>query len=1591
MRKIYILTSLYILVNAFSLSAQLANWSALLPAFFPTNASGQIHGISRVSQLKFHPTSSSKMYAVSARGGLFISTNGGTNWNVAPGCDVMPSSSFASVCIDITNDQVIYLGAGDHNYYSLGGAAGVWKSTNGGTTFTQTTLNNKIIVEMVMDPNDHNVIVAVTDGGVYKTINGGSSWTLKTASRQFDDLKQKTPTSRVLFAATRDSAFFRSPDFGDTWSQITSGIVLPSGVTNGNGCRVAVTPADTNVVYLGMVANSGLIYKSTDGGTSFTAMKTTVPPYLTYYDNLSTSSGQGDYNFGIGVDRVNANILYLVAHNVWKSTDGGATWAQLTNWYAKVHTDMHQVIVSPYNTGQVWDMNDGGVWLSTDGGNNWVPKSDGIYGYEIYHGSCSPTRRDMVTIGTQDNGELYANSTAWFTNRGGDWQSHGVFDYRANSSMVYYFDPDWGGIPLPKRRLVNGSDASYGLPATATNLSDIAFNRSNINLAFAADTLIFRTTNLTVTTPSWTEILNTGRRIVAVHSSVADANRLYVITDNQLMYVSTNALSVTPTFTSYALPNTTNNAASITTVKLSPNTIYVTCNTKVYRSTDNGVNWTNITYNLPSVNHVRVLADEYYSANELVFIASNNAVYYKTVSAGSWTIYNTNLPSRTSIVDMSIYNDSTSNTLLRVATYGRGIWETAITNLHSLNAAFAADNTNPCAGTTVQFSDLSVGNVTSRSWSFPGGTPPTSTSATPSVVYNANGSYNVTLTVSDGVSNSTATQTNYIVTAGTALPLTEGFEGATDPPSGWKNIDKGTAGYLWTKTSVAGGFGTSANSMFFDNYSWNVPGEKDELQVERLDFSGFTSLTLTFDVAYQVYSGYSDSLVVLISTDCGTNFTRVYNKGGSTLSTAGSATADFVPTAAQWRTETVNLNAYVGQANVIVEFQNVNGFGNNLYIDNINMNGTPATQAAIAIALSAGTNPQCAGASVTFTAFPTNGGTTPVYQWKINGTNTGTNSTTFSTSSLTNGQVVTCVMTSNLPGVTGNPATSNAITMTVNSLVAASVAIAAVPAGAICPGTNVTFTATPTNGGAPVYQWKKNGTNVGSNSATYADAALTNGNTITCDMTSTTACVTGSPATSNTITMVVNPNVTAGVSIAAVPAGAICSGTNVTFTATPTNGGTPSYQWTKNGTNVGTNSVTYADAGLANGNTINCLMTSTALCVTGSPATSATITMSVNSSVAASVAVAAVPAGAICPGTSVTFTATPTNGGTPSYQWKKNGTNVGTNSATYTDAGLADGNTITCVMTSSVTCVTGSPATSNTIAMTVNPNVVVGVSIAAVPSGPICAGTSVVFTATPVNGGASPAYQWRKNGTITGITTPTYTDANLSNGNVILCRLISNAPCVSGNPATSSLMMTVNPNVTAGVSIAAVPSGTICPGTNVTFTPTPVNGGTPSYQWKKNSTNVGNANTFSSSTLANNDTLKCVMTSNAACVSGSPATSNSIITMLGACTLTINLKAFIEGFYIHGADSMVAVIDPSNQPTLCDTVTLELADSASLLKIATSKAVINTHGQGIFNFTGLVSQHRYYIIFRHRNSLETWSKYSFLFSSSTMNFDFTTP
>jgi len=187
----------------------------------------------------------------------------------------------------------------------------------------------------------------------------------------------------------------------------------------------------------------------------------------------------------------------------------------------------------------------------------------------------------------------------------------------------------------------------------------------------------------------------------------------------------------------------------------------------------------------------------------------------------------------------------------------------------------------------------------------------------------------------------------------------------------------------------------------------------------------------------------------------------------------------------------------------------------------------------------------------------------------------------------------------------------------------------------------------------------------------------------------------------------------------------------------------------------------------------------------------------------------------------------------------------------------------------------GCSGPSKIFTVTVDPNLPVSILIST-PSNPFCTGSSVTFTAFPGNGGSTPLYQWKVNGANAGTNNPTYT-YNPVNGDQVQCVLTSSELCTIQNPATSAqYLMTAIPGIAAGVTIAAS-SNPFCPGSSVTFTATPINGGAPGYSWKVNGINAGtNSNTYSYNPNSG-DSVRCILTSNLPCVTGNPASSSKVI------------------------------------------------------------------------------------------------------------------
>ena len=339
----------------------------------------------------------------------------------------------------------------------------------------------------------------------------------------------------------------------------------------------------------------------------------------------------------------------------------------------------------------------------------------------------------------------------------------------------------------------------------------------------------------------------------------------------------------------------------------------------------------------------------------------------------------------------------------------------------------------------------------------------------------------------------------------------------------------------------------------------------------------------------------------------------------------------------------------------------------------------------------------------------------------------------------------------------------------------------------------------------------------------------------------------------------------------------ICAGTPVSFTSIPVNGGTnPTYKWFVNSVFTGITTPNYSFTP-ANNDVVNCELTSSIpTCISNNPATSNSITMTVNPNLPVSVTIAP-NANPICAGTLVTFTATPVNGGTtPAYTWKVNGITIaGANLSTYSYI-PANGDLVNCILTSSEICTSGNPASSIQHQVFVSPNLPGSITITA-SANPFCLGSSVTFTATPTNGGTTPSYLWKVNGINSGTNSPNYTYIPANNDQVS-CILTSTELCTSGNPASSIIItMIQNNSLPASVNITPT-SNPFCPGSSVTFTASPVNGGTtPSYIWKVNGNTVGTNSPTYSYNPANNDSVRCIMTSNLTCVTGSPASSSKII------------------------------------------------------------------------------------------------------------------
>lgn len=579
-------------------------------------------------------------------------------------------------------------------------------------------------------------------------------------------------------------------------------------------------------------------------------------------------------------------------------------------------------------------------------------------------------------------------------------------------------------------------------------------------------------------------------------------------------------------------------------------------------------------------------------------------------------------------------------------------------------------------------------------------------------------------------------------------------------------------------------------------------------------------------------------------------------------------------------------------------------------LSSANVSVTPLSQASVSIS---GENQICSGYQVTFNSSIQNGGNSPSYQWKVNGSPIdGQNSNSFSTSNLSNGDRVTLEMTSNKNCIANATLTSNEIAVNVTNSAYSSVSITA-DQNSICSGDQITFSAIPENGGNnPTYQWRVNGSNVqGANGSTFTSATLSDGNRVSVILYSDQPCVIDPASYSNEITVNVNSTTTAAVNIIADDSD-ICEGQTVTFTATPQNGGNnPTYQWRKNGVNIfGEKGVQYSASNLANGDRIVVRMTSNKSCVTTSLVTSNRITMTVTPAETATAVVSANET-SICSGQQVIFTALTTNqGNNPTYQWLKNGKNInGATNQNYSTTNLNNLDEISIHLNSSLPCVNNPVVFSEPVQVSVQNVVIPSVSITASQTD-ICPGQSVTFSATSNGGGQEPVYSWFLNGKILGGSGTTYIASNIVSGDEYQVKLYSSLQCASLSEVSSNpISIIVSNSVTPSVDIVTE-SDRVCEGTQVSLKANYTSGGSnPSFQWRKDGVVIQGASSESYLTepLETSATYSVALSSNLECATSSVANASIVLTTDPTPT---QANAGVDQ-YVSGSETLLSANAPA--------------------------------------------------------------------------------
>ncbi len=639
--------------NKTTFSSRIINPNVTWKNIGPATYLGNQVGLGRTSAVAFHPTQENTFYVGAGVGGVWKTTDGGVSYTAIG--DLLPTLAVSKIVVNQSNPNIIYVATGGRrNSRSFG----VFKTSDDGASWQNTFLNysvgqNKQIYEMIADPtNSNKMFVAVLSDGLYRTTDGMVTGQRVLAGNVRDVILKPNDPNTVYALLNNGSTgqLMKSIDGGTTFAQVVS-FTQPGG-----DMLLAVSAADPEKIYF---THNNIVEKYTQSGAQFIG---TV--------NLSTANTvDGVQNIDTGsffISQNNATRLYAGFQSHNRSDSDGANFEiQLNKFLGTVNPDVHvdfmEAFANPLKPDVIYFCNDGGLYEYNEPNNAFTDRNNGLLITQFYDIAVGQDAYDRVSGGSQDNANVYRTPQGnWrYVTPTGDGMGQEIdpsdigvlYCSYQNGTVIREINGAGAGITQAINTLSGNTDGSN----LGEWLTPYLLDPNDPNTIYIGYKRIYKSTNRG---NSWQAISPnfTGNNMQALTVAPSNSNYIYALyggagyagdilgdfnngSANKKFYSTSNGGT---SWNTYNFPGS-KGSFHIAVDPINPLIVYLgihgyVAGEKVYKSTNGGQTWTNISGTLPNGPTVAIVALKGGEAGAL-FVGTDTGVYYKDDTMTDWIEY----------------------------------------------------------------------------------------------------------------------------------------------------------------------------------------------------------------------------------------------------------------------------------------------------------------------------------------------------------------------------------------------------------------------------------------------------------------------------------------------------------------------------------------------------------------------------------------------------------------------------------------------------------------------------------------------------------------------------------------------------------------------------------------------------------------------------------------------------------------------------------------------------------------------------------------------------------------------------------------